>query len=130
MRIGDRFSALYLTSKQLHVGGFMLKCFIRYYVLILTLGLGTLPLTVQAQSRLEQIANSLEENSTIEHVESGVVLNGLAQNNPTVILFDVRTEEEFSVRHLANAIRLDPETNPLDFLREYGNLHFPGAEKM
>ena len=91
-------------------------------VFLLVLGLGALPLSVHAQSRLEQIALSLEQNSSIDHVEKKMVLDALVENDSSLLLFDVRTEEEYAVSHLANATRLDPGSDPADFIRRYGGL--------
>jgi len=38
-----------------------------------------------------------------------------------VVLFDVRTEEEFAAGHLPGAIRVDPQTRAEDFLARFGD---------
>ena len=59
-----------------------------------------------AEDRLGRIANLLEQGSIIEHVEGRVIAERISQNGS----------------HLPNAIRLDPETDPRVFLRDYGRL--------
>jgi rhodanese-related sulfurtransferase len=39
-----------------------------------------------------------------------------------VVLFDVRTEEEFASGHLPGAIRVDPQTRAEDFLARFGDV--------
>jgi len=75
-----------------------------------------------AETQLERIENSLVGNSSIEHIHSETLLRKMADPDARVYLFDVRTEEEFAVSHLDRATRLDPDTRPEDFLREYGGL--------
>lgn len=75
-----------------------------------------------AEDRLLQIARTLEQDSTIEHIDIPSVVENMSQPGNTQILFDVRTKEEFAVSHLPNAIRLDPDMDPRAFLDEYGDL--------
>ncbi len=75
-----------------------------------------------AEDRLLQIARTLEQDPTIEHIDIPSVVENMSQPGNTQILFDVRTKEEFAVSHLPNAIRLDPDMDPRTFLDEYGDL--------
>lgn len=87
--------------------------------LLLMLFLGNMAL---AEDGLARIARTLEKDSTIEHIDIRTVAKNLSQSDIAPYLFDVRTEEEFAVSHLPNAIRLDPDMDPNVFLEEYGEL--------
>ena len=78
--------------------------------------------TVIAEDRLARIEQSLEKSSSVEHVDINAVARGIARQTNKPVLFDVRTLEEFEVSHLPGAIRLDPDTDPKTFLRDYGGL--------
>jgi rhodanese-related sulfurtransferase len=71
---------------------------------------------------LEQIEKSLEEGSSIRHVDVENILSSLNKHSDNTYLFDVRDPDEYAVSHLAGAIRLDPESDPGDFLETYGYL--------
>jgi rhodanese-related sulfurtransferase len=75
-----------------------------------------------AQDRLAKISLSLEQDSTIEHIDIHTIMEKLLQPDKTLYLFDVRTKEEFAVSHLPDAIRLDPDMDPEVFLDQYGEL--------
>ncbi|MEM8647408.1 MAG: rhodanese-like domain-containing protein, partial [Pseudomonadota bacterium] len=38
-----------------------------------------------------------------------------------IIIFDVREKGEFAVSHLSNAIRIDPDTRPAEFMRKHAD---------
>lgn len=75
-----------------------------------------------ADARLAKIERSLETNSSVQHLSNESVLDSLQISDSTTVLFDVRTKEEYAVSHLQNAIRLDPDLDPNNFLRNYGSL--------
>ena len=91
-------------------------------ILLLALIIGIYSANTVANTQLDKIERSLEEASNIEQLSNEIVLNSLNTEDSKTFVFDVRTEEEFSVSHLPNAVRLDPDMAPNDFLRDYGEL--------
>ena len=89
-------------------------------ILLLALIIGIYSANTVANTQLDKIERSLEEASNIEQLSNEIVLNSLNTEDSKTFVFDVRTEEEFSVSHLPNAVRLDPAMAPNDFLRHYG----------
>ncbi len=78
--------------------------------------------TAIAEDKLARIEQSLEKHSSIEHVDINAVEQGITRQTNKPVLFDVRTLDEFEVSHLPGAIRLDPDTDPNTFLRDYDGL--------
>ncbi|MFT6318391.1 MAG: rhodanese-related sulfurtransferase [Candidatus Pseudothioglobus sp.] len=73
-----------------------------------------------AETALGRLERTLAEDSQITQVSSGYVMRVLSDNSSTILLFDVRKQDEFLVSHLSGAIRLDPDTTAEQFVRDYG----------
>ncbi len=104
----------------------MSKCrfkIFRKYVssLLPVLLIGIYSISSVADSALDRIEQSLEENSVVEHLSNKIVLDSLVNENLSTYLFDVRTEDEFAVSHLPNAIRLNPDTPAHDLFETMAN---------
>ena len=80
------------------------------------------PGAVYSDTGLERIERSLEEDSSIRHVDVENIFSSLNSRSDNTYLFDVREPDEYAVSHLAGAIRLDPESDPGEFLETYGYL--------
>jgi len=81
-----------------------------------------LPAGALAATALEEIEQGLKAQSNIEQISNEVVLQDLIAENSLLVLFDVRTADEFAISHLPGAIRLDPGSSADDFFRNYGAL--------
>ena len=77
---------------------------------------------IYSDTGLEKIERSLEQGSSIRHVDVENIFSSLNSRSDNTYLFDVREPDEFEVSHLAGAIRLEPDSNPGDFLETYGYL--------
>ena len=70
---------------------------------------------------LRHIADSLAQDSPIEHIHPAALADGNGMpSSPRPLLFDVREAGEFAVSHLPGAVRIDPRLDAEDFLERYG----------
>lgn len=72
-----------------------------------------------AADRLSSIEQDLVDDSSIAHV-SAPFIEFAMQANEDLVLFDVREPREFSVSHLPEAIRVDPDITAEEFIDTYG----------
>ncbi len=64
-------------------------------------------------------ADVKERFNTVQHLTA----QDLKAFNPEdVVIFDVREKGEFAVSHIGNAIRIDPDTRPAEFMRKHADL--------
>ncbi|MFT4720922.1 MAG: rhodanese-related sulfurtransferase [Candidatus Azotimanducaceae bacterium] len=73
-----------------------------------------------AQTALARVERSIAEGSQIVQMSSDAVLDLLDDKAGTVLLFDVREQDEFAVSHLPGAIRLAPDVSIDQFYENYG----------
>ncbi len=73
---------------------------------------------VQAFSLDKVERNVAEDYPSVQHVLPDAVAGGSPGGN--VLLIDVREEDEFAVSHLPGALRADPDMDPDEFMREFG----------
>ena len=95
-------------------------------IIALGLILGIVSQAVRAQALSSHIEQLVEQEPSIEQITTSTVDDQMRTQRPPY-LFDVRTEEEFDVSHLENAIRLNPGTDALVFLNDYGELFEKGV---
>jgi rhodanese-related sulfurtransferase len=72
------------------------------------------PATLQAT-----IADVARRWPGIGHIAPAQLATRIAEGS--VVLFDVRTPAEYAVSHLPGAVHVEPDTQPADFLKRYGD---------
>ena len=61
----------------------------------------------------------IEDHPNVNHIGSSELVDHLDSEN--LAIFDVREEDEFSVSHLENAVRVDPDISRDEFLNVFGS---------
>lgn len=99
-----------------------MTCKPTFKIVALTLAI-LLALSVEAdQSKLEKIHLRIERNfPAVEHIDAEGYRQALAEENNSVIVFDVREQSEFDVSHLDGAIQVDPDISRQQFNQLYGD---------
>jgi len=82
-----------------------------------------LALSVEAdQYKLEKIHQRIEHNfPDVEHIDAAGYRQVVAEEDNSVVVFDVREQSEFDVSHLDGAIRVDPGISQQKFNQLYGD---------
>ncbi|MGB5705419.1 MAG: rhodanese-like domain-containing protein [Arenicellales bacterium] len=85
---------------------------------IILLALNVIPAQAD-QSRLEQIQQRIEQNyPAVDHISAETFQ--VVSSSEDVVVFDVREQDEYTVSHLDNAIRVDPDISREAFDKLYG----------
>lgn len=67
---------------------------------------------------LEKIQRYIEKrHQEVRHVSADAFA---ALDKDTLVVFDVRKAEEYEVSHIENAIRVDPDVKPANFINQHG----------
>lgn len=82
--------------------------------------------TIFSPSAALGVTESLIEKTFSLPVLSTKELSALLENKERLVLFDVRTQEEYAMSRIDGAIHLDPGTSANSFLEDYGG-RIPGA---
>ncbi len=79
---------------------------------------GTLQLAAKDRTLASVHSNVVKEYQSVRHINAQ---DFSKLDRSKLVIFDVREKTEYAVSHLDNAIRVDPDLDPDDFMRKYAD---------
>ena len=101
-----------------------MKNILRYLIVSISLlltGLGS-QFAWSQSSELSEIQQwILKKHPDVDHINNTSLQDKLKNDNDDLVIFDVRETSEFTVSHLENSIRVDPDIRRDEFLALFGD---------